>query len=85
MTKQEEKKIISFEDLVFYPHPNGFADTQAKIILDDNIIASVIQGGGAYSTHGTYELGISVDGGEWVVEGHLTPEDVTDRLKRLQQ
>ena len=92
---EEIRKMQTFNDLVFYPHPNHmFGGTHAQIFFSNGFGASVITGGHSYTTEGTYELALikgekenqKLCNSKPEMEGiHLTKQAVSDLLARIQE
>ena len=84
----------TFDDLKFNPFYDG---VQAKVFFNNGFGASVIKHGSSYgSNEGLYELAVlSGDAENWGlcyttpitddVLGHLTEEDVTENLIKIQR
>lgn len=86
---------MTFDDLVFGPHPR-MSGVQAIVFFPNGYGASVIKGDYSYGgRNNLYELAV-IKGveGEWVLSyetditddvlGHLTPDQVTGYLQRIE-
>ncbi len=87
---------MTFDDLKFGPRKSGLSGVQAIVFFSNGYGASVIKGLGSYGAgDDLYELGVlKTDEDGWDlcydteitddVLGHLTPEDITSLLERIE-
>ncbi len=86
----------TFSNLEFAPHPIGMGGVRATVFFPNGYGASVVRFHGSYGgDEGLYELGVLKGrDGDWSlcydtpitddVEGHLTPERVTELLAQIE-
>jgi hypothetical protein len=75
----------TFKDLDFKKHSVFDTGTQAKMILSDGTHISVINGDGAYSGDGTYEMMSGRIGTCDGIRGWLTPKQITRHMVYCQR
>ena len=90
--QEKKQEMIKFKDLVFSKHPNGFAETQAKVQFPNNYGASIIFGSGAYTnSNKPYEVTVLKNGKLCCdteitddIPGYQTEADVEKTLEQIQ-
>ena len=83
----------TFKDLEFKTHPNSpYFMHQARMDFENGFGISVVNGQGAYSSEGTYEVGVLFEGALTYdthitndVIGHLSPKEITEIMKDIQE
>lgn len=89
-TDEEIKEICPeikiFSDLEFKPHGVVPEGVMSSLIFDNGQFVSVVGGGEGLYGNGvtTFEVGFKGGRGDFVVEGHLSPEEVTQKMIDIQ-
>ena len=88
-TDEEIKEICPeikiFSDLKFKPHTVSPDGVMSSLDFDNDHFISVIGGTGLYGNGvTTFEVGFKGGRGDFVVEGHLSPEEVTQKMIDIQ-